>query len=58
MEMTTVVLSKNCEKKKLLPSDDIYGIYVWGFYETFHKLNEYGGTDGPSFSNTSWRLGK
>ena len=24
----------------------------------FHELNEYGGTDVPSFSNTSWRLRK
>ena len=24
----------------------------------FHELNEYGGTDVPSFSNTPWRLGK
>ena len=24
----------------------------------FHELNEYGGTDVPSFSNTPWRLRK
>ena len=26
--------------------------------ENFHELNEYGGTDVPSFLNTPWRLGK
>ena len=33
MEMTTVVLSKNCEKKKLLPSDDI--LHMPNFWQVF-----------------------